>query len=68
MTDSLDRLRAALADRYMVERERGRGGTARCDGPVLAESVFWDLRAHRSERSTAGPRTGLRAILRPDSR
>jgi len=28
MTDSLDRLRAALADRYAVERELGRGGAA----------------------------------------
>ena len=28
MTDLLDRLRAALADRYTIERELGRGGMA----------------------------------------
>ena len=28
MTDSLDRLKAALADRYRVEREFARGGMA----------------------------------------
>ena len=28
MTDDLDRLQAALADRYLLERELGRGGMA----------------------------------------
>ena len=28
MTDTVDRLRAALADRYVIERELGRGGMA----------------------------------------
>ena len=28
MTDSLDRLKSALADRYTIERELGRGGMA----------------------------------------
>ena len=28
MSDSLDRLRAALADRYRIERELGQGGMA----------------------------------------
>jgi hypothetical protein len=29
MTDQLDRLKAALADRYTLERELGQGGMAR---------------------------------------
>ena len=40
MTDALDRLKAALADRYTIERELGAGGMATV---YLAE----DLRHHR---------------------
>jgi len=40
MTDQLDRLKAALADRYMIERELGRGGMATV---YLAK----DLKHHR---------------------
>jgi len=53
MTDSLDRLRAALADRYVVEREIGRGGTAtvyvatdlRHDRPVALKVLRPELAA-----------------------
>jgi len=40
MTDTLERLKAALSDRYAIQRELGHGGTA----------VVWlaaDLRHHR---------------------
>ena len=53
MTDSLDRLRAALSDRYTVERELGRGGTAtvwlatdlRHDRPVALKVLNPELAA-----------------------
>jgi len=41
VTDALDRLRAALADRYLIERELGQGGMATV---YLAE----DLKHHRN--------------------
>jgi hypothetical protein len=40
MTDDLDRLQAALADRYLLERELGRGGMATV---YLAESLLATL-------------------------
>ena len=40
MSDELDRLKAALADKYVIERELGRGGMATV---YLAE----DLKHHR---------------------
>ena len=46
MTDQLDRLKAALADRYTIERELGRGGMA---AVYLAD----DLKHHRGVRQTA---------------
>jgi serine/threonine-protein kinase len=43
MEDTLDRLKAALADRYTIERELGRGGMA----------TVYLARDHRHERSVA---------------
>ena len=47
MTDALDRLRAALADRYAIEREIGSGGMATVVLPWLAHGVaemrFWSV-------------------------
>jgi serine/threonine-protein kinase len=62
--DSLDRLRAALSDRYTVERELGRGGTAtvylatdlRHDRPVALKVLRPEL------ASVLGPERFLREI------
>lgn len=64
MTDSLHRLQAALADRYTVERELGRGGTAtvylatdlRHDRPVALKVLQPELAA------VLGPDRFLREI------
>jgi len=64
MMDSLDRLRAALSDRYTVERELGRGGTAtvylatdlRHDRPVALKVLRPEL------ASVLGPERFLREI------
>ncbi len=44
MTDSLDRVKTALADRYAIEKEIGAGGMATV---YLAE----DLKHHRSVKT-----------------
>ncbi len=42
MTDALDRLTEALADRYLIEREIGAGGMAKVQGASLTGSAASD--------------------------
>ncbi len=64
MTDAVDRLSAALADRYQVDREIGRGGMATV---YLAQDIKHDRRValkvlHPHLASTLGPERFLREI------
>ena len=67
MTDDLDRLQAALADRYRLERELGRGGMAtvylardlRHDRPVALKVLHPELGA------ALGPERFLREVDTP---
>jgi len=64
MTDSLDRLRAALANRYAVERELGRGGTAAVYlATDLRHNRFVALKVlHPELAAVLGPERFLREI------
>ena len=39
MTDALDRLKSALADRYHIEREIGAGGSFRFQAEIIAKRI-----------------------------
>ena len=50
MTDTLDRLKAALADRYAIEREIGSGGMATVAVPgKKAASSSSNFRRHQGD-------------------
>jgi len=51
VADAFDRLAAALADRYRIERELGQEGMA-------AVCLAWGMRESRAE-ARAGPRNGV---------
>ena len=53
MTDALDRLRAALVDRYAIERELGSGGIATV---YLARDLKHDRQARQ-------PNSGRRTLM-----
>ena len=62
VSDSIDRLRAALGDRYEIERELGEGGMAGVRRHVLVRTVRGVARAQVSMRRPSSPRAAPLAV------